>query len=163
MTESVKKVEDLLKLPQELCKKCGKCCEMAIFKDGLKNEDVIKLSNSKTEPKSQVLDAIDFLTVFKPFETIENARKVNAEFVNRILNHLKKNEDEITFFHCKFLDEDKSCKIHENRPSFCKKYPRINEHTHYFEGCGFKERGLENWQKISAILKGLKQKLQKPE
>ncbi|MFA6988867.1 MAG: YkgJ family cysteine cluster protein [Candidatus Gastranaerophilaceae bacterium] len=158
MTDAVKKVEELLKLPQELCKKCGKCCKVAIFKGGLKNEDVIKLSNSTTADISQVIGAVDFLTIFKPYETIEEAKKINTEFVERILKNLNKNEDEIDFFYCKFVGDNNSCKIHQNRPSLCKTYPSPSEFTHYFEGCGFKEKGIENWQKIVTIIKEIEQK-----
>ena len=158
MYDAAKQVEELLKLPQELCRQCGKCCKISISKGGLTVEELTKLSNSKTEDLIQVIGAIDFLTVFQPYETIEEARNIDSDFVDRMLEHFNKKEGEIDFFYCKFLGDNNRCKIHQSRPELCKKYPSPSELTHYFEHCGFREKGMENLEKIKAILKELEQK-----
>ncbi|MDD3150825.1 MAG: YkgJ family cysteine cluster protein [Candidatus Gastranaerophilales bacterium] len=156
MSESVKMVEELLKLPQKLCKTCGMCCKIAIFKGELSYEEVKKLANSTTDEISQIDGARDFLSVFVPLDSIEDAKKINKSFVENILKTTKNSN--ISFFTCKFLDDNNRCKIHEDRPLFCRMYPIPHEKTIYFDDCGFKEKGIENWDKIKQILTDLENK-----
>lgn len=158
MSEIVKKVERLLKLPQELCNTCGKCCKLATFKGGLKHEDVLKLKNSTTEDITQVEGAKDFLTIFEPYKTIQEAKAIDSDFIDRVLVQLGKKEGEMDFYYCKFLGENNLCKIHEDRPSLCRMYPIPHERTLYFKDCGFREKGIENWQKIVDIINELEAK-----
>jgi Fe-S-cluster containining protein len=158
MSEIVKKVEELLKLPQELCKTCGKCCRLATFKGGLKYADVIELAGSQTEDTHQVEGAKDFLTIFEPYKTAEDARKIDADFVDTVLNQLGKNEGDMDFFYCKFIGNNNLCKIHEDRPMLCRMYPIPHERTLYFKDCGFRAKGIENWQKIVDIINELESK-----
>ena len=43
------------------------------------------------------------------------AMKQPAEFKNP--------EEDIVFYHCRYLGEDNSCTVHEDRPQFCRDYP----------------------------------------
>ena len=53
-------VEELLKLPQSLCKQCGQCCNAVIFKYGLTYEEIIELSKDKPIYK-EFLKLVDVL------------------------------------------------------------------------------------------------------
>jgi len=164
MSEILKRVEELLKLPQELCNSCGKCCKMATFKGGLTYDEVLALS--KKHPTDEI-DAIqvdgakDFLTVFKPFPTMDDARKMSDEFVDGTLAQFGKKENELTFFTCRYVSEEGRCIIHEDRPHFCRMYPTPHEKTFFNSTCGFKDRALANWAEIKEILEQLEE-LSKP-
>ena len=146
-----KKVEELLKLPQSLCKQCGQCCNTAIYKYGLKYEKIIELISNPDTPDSQVKGAKDFLSVFEPI-TFEKAQELNYKFTVDIMKKLNKTKDEITFFHCKHLTEDNKCAIHDKRPDLCKHYPVCYKDMFYFEGCGYAETARKNWAEIEKIL-----------
>lgn len=154
MSDIVKKVQELLKLPQELCNMCGKCCKIANFKGGLSYEEVVKLAESTSEDPSQIEGAKDFLAIFTPYESIEEAKKINAKFVERVLKVFGQNS-RVSFFHCKYLAKDNSCLIHEDRPLLCRMYPIPHKRTLYNFECGFEEQGIKNWQEIENILADL--------
>lgn len=156
MSEAVKKVQELLKLPQELCNTCGKCCRLASFKGGLNLEQIQELANSTTAEPSQIDGAKDFLTIFIPFDSTEDARKVDNEFIDTAIS-MTGNPD-MSFFHCRFIDDNNLCMIHEDRPLLCRMYPIPYSKTIYFNDCGFKEKGIENWKKIEEIILNLEQK-----
>lgn len=155
MSEAVKRVEKLLKLPQELCKTCGKCCRIATFKGGLHHSQVEKIANGGDNDPSQVQGAIDFLTIFTPYPSIEEARKFASEFVDNTLNKLGRNDSEMSFYYCKYISDDNLCLIHEDRPLLCRMYPIPHERTLYFPGCGFEGKGKANWNEIKNILDSL--------
>lgn len=151
----VKKVEELLKLPQELCNTCGQCCRISAFKGGLHHNEVLKIADGGDNDPAQVAGAKDFLSIFAPYELTEDAKKVAPEFVERSMKHFNKKENEISFYTCKFLDEENLCLIHEDRPLLCRMYPVPHELTLYFPGCGFEKRGKQNWKEICNIIKSL--------
>ena len=149
-----KRVQELLKLPQTLCRQCGQCCDIAIFKGGLLYDEVIELINNSDTKESQIKGAKDFLSVFEPI-SVERAREINSKFVSDMLERTGKTEDEITFFHCRFVTEDKKCSNHENRPEFCRVYPVCYRNMYYFEGCGYAKQAQKNWAEVEEILKKL--------
>ncbi len=107
MTDYAKKVEELMQLPKGYCKACGKCCEIGTARGCLTYEELLKVANRETNASLDIVNsANDFLATFVPFETIDEARKVNAHFVDMILDTTHKNENEITFFHCRYLKKD---------------------------------------------------------
>jgi Fe-S-cluster containining protein len=156
MFDSVKRVKELLKLPQHLCKMCGTCCRIAIFKGGLPYEKVVDLANSNTDEPSQIEGAKDFLSIFVPYASVEDAKKVAPEFVDEVINKFGE-EVKSGFFYCKFLKDNK-CQIHEDRPLLCRMYPIPHARTLYNPGCGFKEQGIKNWEEIENIIKELEAK-----
>lgn len=159
MTDYAKKVEELMQLPKGYCKACGKCCEIGTARGCLTYEELLKVANRETNASLDIVNsANDFLATFVPFETIDEARKVNTHFVDMILNTTHKNENEITFFHCRYLKKDKKCRIYEDRPSFCRKYPVVDKRTFFFEGCGLEKVVKENIKKIDEIINYLEQK-----
>jgi Fe-S-cluster containining protein len=157
MSDIVKRVQELLKLPQHLCTMCGKCCKIATFKGGLSYEEIKKLIENPDEDISQIEGAKDFLAIFEPYESIEKAKEVGAGLVERVLERFGKDSN-TSFFHCKYIGENNSCLIHEDRPLLCRMYPIPHERTFYNPGCGFEEQGKKNWQEIEDILSDLKKK-----
>jgi len=159
MSEIVKRVQELLKLPQNLCRMCGKCCRIATFKGALSYEEIKKLAESTTEQASQVEGAKDFLSIFVPYKSREDARKVASEFVDMVLEKFGE-DSQVSFFCCKFITDENHCQIHEDRPHLCRMYPIPHERTLYNEGCGFAEQGKKNWQEIQDIINKLESQRQ---
>jgi len=153
---SLERIKQLRDLPQELCNMCGKCCKITAFKDALSYEEVVKLSQSTEEDEFQVRGARDFLSIFIPYNSAEEARKIAPEFVDRIYEKFGK-DSKVSFFFCKFLSEQNHCLIYEDRLFLCRIYPIPNESTYYVPGCGFEEQGKKNWQEIKEILNDLEQ------
>ncbi len=160
MSNILERVNNLLKLPQHLCNMCGNCCRMATFKGGLSYEEVLELANSKDEDESQVVGAKDFLAIFQPYVSSEEAKKIAPEFTESVYEIFGK-DSKVGFFHCKFLGkmgEKYGCLIHEDRPQLCRMYPIPHERTFYFPECGFKEQGRKNWEEIKNIISSLEEK-----
>ena len=157
MSDNVKKVQELLKLPQHLCNMCGKCCKIASSKGGLTYEELKQLAQDTDAPPSQSEGARDFLSIFVPYESLDDARKVSPGFVD-VFSEKFKHKADFSLFYCKFLKDNK-CTIHEDRPLLCRMYPIPHEKTLYEPGCGFKEQGEKNWTEIDSILKSLEAKL----
>lgn len=156
MSDAVKRVQELLKLPQHLCNMCGKCCQIATFKGGLSYEEVLELANSATAEPSQIDGARDFLSIFTPYNSLEEAKKVAPEFVRDVLERFGETANP-GFFYCKYLMNN-MCQIHEDRPLLCRMYPIPHARTFYNPECGFKEQGLKNWEEIENIIKELEAK-----
>ena len=147
-------VQELLDLPQSLCKQCGQCCNVAIFKYGPTYDEILELiNNPETEP-SQVKGAKDFLSVFEPI-TYEEALERNPKFVVDILKKLDKPKEKVAFFHCKYLTEDRKCAIHDKRPDLCKHYPVCYKDAFFIDGCGYAEQARKNWAEIEKIIEKL--------
>lgn len=164
MSDIVKRVQELLKLPQELCNTCGKCCRIATFKGGLNYEQLLELSQSLAQSEEEAVQidgAKDFLTIFAPYESTAEARKFAPEFVDQTLELFGKKDDEMSFFTCRYLGDDNLCKIHEDRPHLCRMYPIPHERTLFNPGCGFEQKSKENWKEIKEIVSQLEE-LTKP-
>ena len=105
--------------PQYLCKMCGKCCRLATSSKPYRE---LKQMFENGEPA-----AIDFLSVFVPYSSVEEARSVDSEIVDNIISLLKAdgnyNEDNITFYYCKYLGEDNLCTNYADRPLLCRHFP----------------------------------------
>lgn len=160
MSEIVKRVQELLKLPQELCNTCGKCCRIATFKGGLNYEQLVELSQSSPTNEDEAIQADgarDFLTIFVPYKSTAEAREFAPEFVEMTLRLFGKKDDEMAFFYCRYLGDDNLCKIHEDRPHLCRMYPIPHERTLFNPGCGFEEQAKKNWAEIKEILKQLEE------
>lgn len=159
MSEVVKRVQQLLKLPQNLCNMCGKCCKIATFKGGLSYEEIIKMIKDPEEDPSQIEGALDFLSIFVPYESMEKAREVGEGLIERVFERFGRDSN-VSFFYCRYVGESGACLIHEDRPLLCRMYPVPHERTFYNPGCGFEEQGKKNWQEIENILADLKKQNQ---
>ena len=139
----------LAKRPQHLCHMCGKCCR------------VVTTSLSYAELKQMEEDgdkgAVDFLSLFVPYDSIESARNVDAGVVDNIINRLKSDgsfdEKEITFYGCKYLQDNNLCSRYETRLDLCKHCPST-PWSIVPPGCGFE--GWLFWQREE-----IKQKIRK--
>lgn len=139
----------LAKRPQHLCHMCGKCCR------------VVTTSISYAELKQMEQDgdkgAVDFLSLFVPYDSIESARNVDAGVVDNIINRLKSDgsfdENEITFYGCKYLQDNNLCSRYETRLDLCKHCPST-PWSIVPPGCGFE--GWLFWQREE-----IKQKIRK--
>lgn len=102
--------------PQNLCKKCGKCCRIVT------NNDYTYVQLQKMAAEGNPV-AKNFLKIFEPYPSIEAARKIDAVTVDNIITRLKasNNYDEttMTFYRCKYLLENNLCSIYEERPASC--------------------------------------------
>ena len=107
------------KRPQSLCKMCGKCCRLSTTST--------PYDKLKQMAENGDQGAIDFLSIFVPYSSIDEARGIDSEIVENIITHLKadNNYDEgnTTFYHCKYIGADNLCTNYENRPLLCKHFP----------------------------------------
>lgn len=120
----------------DLCHKCGKCCRSATtYHSYAKLQELVAQGDK---------EAIEFLSVFKPYESIEAARAVEPEQVDQVIEVIKNrgdmNLEELTFYHCEYVTPEGLCGIYERRPRCCREAP-----SHGWSvmppGCGF-----EGWQ-----------------
>ena len=105
--------------PDDLCRKCGLCCRVATTSTPYKK--LLEMCEQGDK------GAIDFLSVFVPYESIEAAREVSAPTVDNIINGLKEDgnyvEEDMTFYKCKYLDDDNLCTRYDTRLALCKHFP----------------------------------------
>lgn len=146
-------VADLMKMPQQLCRQRGICCRVATFRGSLGMAEIRALA---ADPDAEGHEqARDFASIFVPYESQADVRKLANEFVDRVRQGAEekgRDPDATTFFHCKYVLEDGRCGVHEDRPVGCRVYPFPHKHTIYHPGCGFEERGKANWARIEEIL-----------
>lgn len=108
------------KRPQSLCNMCGKCCRVVTTSTSYK--DLVRKAECGDE------GALDFLSIFEPYSTLDAAREVDAGVVDNIINLLKldnpdMDENEVTFYCCKYLLDNNMCSNYENRPTLCRHFP----------------------------------------
>ena len=119
--------------PQSLCHMCGKCCRVVTTPTPYNKLKRMAFQGDE--------GAKDFLSIFVPYESIEAAREVDSGVVDNILNLLKADnpdlkEDEMTFYYCKYLQDDNKCSNYENRPALCRHFPST-PWAIVPPGCGF--------------------------
>ena len=95
------------------CSKCGACCRLAVSEYSYQQ---LKQRAMRGDKYSE-----DFVSVFVPIETVEEARAVNPEYFE-LLNELVQDE-KIYYYHCPKISEDNLCTIYEDRPDICKDFP----------------------------------------
>lgn len=139
----------LNKRPQSLCKMCGRCCRLSTTSTPY--EDLLKMADEGDK------GAIDFLSIFEPYSSIEEARSVDCEVVDNIIARLSADgnydKNEITFYHCKFIQPDNLCSKYKDRPILCEHFPST-PWAITPPGCGFE--GWLFWQREE-----IKQKVRK--
>lgn len=137
--------------PQELCLMCGRCCRMSTAP--LPYEEMLSLKEQGDK------GAIDFLDLFEPYESIEAAREIDARIVDNIINSLRNsnfygeayNEKNLTFYRCRYIQDNNLCGIYENRRELCDRFPS-SPWVVAPPGCGFEgwlaQKREETVQKI---------------
>lgn len=135
--------------PQCLCKMCGKCCR--VVTTSTPHYELERLAK-ENDPA-----AVDFLSLFIPYKSIDDARAVDSEIVDNIVSRLSQdqnyNENETTFYYCRYLRDDNLCSNYENRLALCKHCPS-NPWSIVPPGCGF-----EGW--LFMKREDIKQKIRK--
>ena len=91
----------------------------------------------------------DFLSVFLPHASPQAAKDFypeGPEHIDRVLSIVRKGktktevaESSVVFYHCRFLGENRLCRIYEDRPQFCRTYP-ASPMSILIKGCGY-----ESW------------------
>lgn len=139
----------LAKRPQHLCHMCGKCCRVVTTST--------PYAQLKSMAESGDKGATDFLSLFEPYSSIEAARNVDADVVDNIINRLKNDgkfdENNITFYGCRFLQDNNLCSRYETRLDLCKHCPST-PWSIVPPNCGFE--GWLFWQREE-----IKQKIRK--
>lgn len=146
--------EPLEPLPQGLCNQCGKCCRSATtFYPYKKLLEFVEQGEK---------EAIDFLRIFEPYESLEEARKVCPEQVEQVLSVVEYRDDmkveDVTFYKCRFIDEKNLCTTYETRPRCCREAPK-HGWSLMPPGCGFESWQFEQREKQKALIRELKESL----
>jgi hypothetical protein len=106
-----------------------------------------------------VQDAIDFLSVFKPYDSIEDARLVEPDQVAQVLKEVEQRPDmkveELTFYYCEHVTEEGLCGIYERRPRCCQDAPGHGWSV-MPPGCGFEGWQFEQREKQKRLIRDLK-------
>ncbi len=108
------------------CVGCATCCNLACS----------EFSPEELKQKAKNGDnfATQFLSVFVPYESKEEARKVYPEYIEL----LEENEEtDVYFYHCPKLTNDKRCSDYNNRPQICRDFPD-NPLSILPKSCGYK-------------------------
>ena len=94
------------------CVGCATCCKLACSEfpyDQL-------LEKAKNGDKF----AKQFTSVFIPYETKDEAKKIYPEYI-KMLDNSK--EGDVYFYHCPKVDGNNRCSDYENRPQICRDFP----------------------------------------
>jgi len=95
------------------CNKCGACCKLAVSEYSYEQ---LKQRAHKGDKYSE-----DFISVFIPYESEEEAKAVNPEYFE-LLNILVE-DSKIYYYHCPKLGKDNLCTIYDKRPDICRDFP----------------------------------------
>lgn len=136
----------------DLCHKCGKCCRSATtYNSYAKLQELVAQGEQ---------EAIDFLSIFEPFPSIEEARKVVPDQVEQVLSVIANRDDmsidDVTFYHCRYVTEEGLCGIYERRPRCCKDAP-YHGWAVMPPGCGFEGWQFEQRESQKADIRKLKE------
>lgn len=118
--------------PQRLCNMCGKCCRTSTTTK--------TYEELKKDAENGDYGASEFLRIFQPYSSIEEARKNSKDTVDNIVKMLKADgnydENKLTFYGCRYIKDDNLCSIYENRPELCGRCPS-SPWVVVPPGCGF--------------------------
>lgn len=111
------------------CVGCATCCKLACS----------EFSPEELAQKAQNGDsfATQFLSVFVPYASEEQARAIYPEYFELLEEKLGKNE-KVYFYHCPKLTDDNRCSDYENRPQICRDFPD-NPLSMLPKSCGYSE------------------------
>ncbi len=138
---------------KDICKKCAKCCRLIY---SMKSYDELC-----EDAKNGDTIAINFLKLFLPYESIEDALKIDSQCVNAIIAHNKRlyGEDKTTYFyHCRYVGMDNACMVYDMRPKLCRHYPK-NEFIILPEDCTYEGYSFVAREKAKAKVRKAKEQL----
>lgn len=126
--EIYRKLNEILAYRSQFkCIGCATCCKLACS----------EFSPEELKQKADNGDnfAGQFLSVFVPYKSKEEARKIYPEYIEL----LKENgENDVYFYHCSKVTEDNRCSDYENRPQICRDFPD-NPLSILPKACGYNE------------------------
>lgn len=135
----------------DLCHKCGRCCKSATTYNSHKK--LLEMA------ANGVKDAVDFLSVFEPYDSIEDARLVVPDQVEQVLHVVESRDDmkleDVTFYHCRYVTDEGLCGIYERRPRCCQEAPGHGWAV-MPPGCGFEGWQFEQREKQKRMIRDLK-------
>lgn len=111
--EIYRKWNEILAYRKEFsCVGCGTCCKLACS----------EFSPEQLKFKADHGDkfANQFLSVFVPYGSKEEAREIYPEYIKMLEDN---KEEEVYFYHCPKLTECNRCSDYENRPQICRDFP----------------------------------------
>ena len=94
------------------CNKCASCCKLATS----------ELSYAQLKQRALRGDKFskNFVSVFVPYETDEDAKKANPEYFELLNNTM--GDEKVYYYYCPKL-KGNLCSDYENRPDICKDFP----------------------------------------
>ncbi|HEY9745095.1 MAG TPA: YkgJ family cysteine cluster protein [Oculatellaceae cyanobacterium] len=135
----------------DLCHKCGRCCRSATTYNS--HAKLLQMA------EDGVKDAIDFLSIFEPYPSIEDARLVVPDQVEQVLKEVESRDDmrveDLTFYHCRYVTDEGLCGIYERRPRCCREAPGHGWSV-MPPGCGFEGWQFEQREKQKRMIRDLK-------
>ena len=138
---------------KDICLKCGKCCRLM---QSLKSHEELE-ELSKRGDKA----AINFLKLFIPYESLEDAIRIDPVVVDEILEMNKHKygiRTKTYFYYCKYINDDNTCKVYNIRPKLCREYPKF-AFTILPENCAYEGYIFEVREKIKEQVRKIKEKL----
>ncbi|OGI18091.1 MAG: hypothetical protein A2287_08465 [Candidatus Melainabacteria bacterium RIFOXYA12_FULL_32_12] len=140
--------------PQYLCKTCGRCCKS--ITTSFTYDELKEMSDKGLE------EARVFIEIFKPYSSIEEARKIVPEQVEQVLSILEDDKDfdinKVTFYYCPHITDDGKCSIYETRPNCCRRAPNHGWSV-MPPGCGFEGWQFEQREKHKKMVRSVKEYL----
>lgn len=96
------------------CACCSSCCKLASS----------EFSYQELKDRAQNGDkfSAEFVSVFVPYDNIEQARAIYPDYVNLVEKELG-DSSKVYFYYCPKLGEDGLCSDYENRPDICRVFP----------------------------------------
>ena len=95
------------------CSCCGNCCRLTTSEYSYNQLKQRAIRGDKY--------ATDFVSVFVPYETEEEAKQANPEYF-KLLDEVSETQ-KVYYYHCPKLKDNK-CSDYENRPDVCKEFPK---------------------------------------
>lgn len=142
--------ETLEPLP-DLCHKCGRCCRSATT---FHNHQKLLALAAEGDKEAQ-----DFLEIFEPYDSIEDARQIEPDQVAQVMSVITAREDmdehNVTFYHCRYVTPEGLCGIYERRPRCCREAPGHGWSV-MPPGCGFEGWQFEQREKQKRMIRDLK-------
>lgn len=108
------------------CSCCSACCKLACSE--FSNEELVLKAKNGDNFASQ------FVSVFIPYESEEEAQKVYPEYFELLKN--KAPNEKVYFYHCPKVTEEGRCPDYENRPQICRDFPD-NPISFLPKNCGY--------------------------
>lgn len=139
--------------PQRLCLMCGRCCRAATTY--IPHGELVKMAEEGDE------GAKDFLSLFEPYPSIEAAREADAAIVDNVLKRLETAEEpqkDVTFYKCRYIQDNNLCGRYETRPQLCGRFP-TSPWAIIPPGCGYEGYLFQCREEIKQKIRKFKEDL----